>query len=114
MDFLAYGLGLIMRLSGDLVALITLTVCLLTLGGVVFSAVGRISLGELFRFYGLGIVLLIGLGAGMWGKRTAPDFVELPNGLLFQFSDGVVLWLFVTSLVGWVGATAVGLYIWNK
>jgi hypothetical protein len=104
----------IMLMAGDMLALITVMITGVVIGGLFFSAVGRIKFSDIIQYWIIGLILSIALGFGIWVKANDPTHYADPNGWIFGFSNDVVLGLWGLSLFLLFAALGLIAYIINK
>ncbi|MCA9980094.1 MAG: hypothetical protein KDD89_04660 [Anaerolineales bacterium] len=107
-------LSTVMLMAGDILALITAMIPAVVVGGLLFSAVGQVKFTEVIRYWVIGLILTVFLGFAIMSKASNPLYAADPNGLIFGFSNNVVLWLWGASLLFLVGSLGLLVYILNK
>lgn len=106
------AMGMVM--VGDLLALTAVLIPGVVLISILATAVSRVSFKEVLKYWLLSLIITILLGAGLVAKASSESLAAEPNGLLFGFTNSLVVTLLGAAILFLLGSGGLLVYILNK
>lgn len=102
-----------MLMVGDLLVLTAVLIPAVVCIGIIATAIGRVSFRQVLGYWLLSLFLALVTGAGLIAK-AGTDLAAEPNGLLFGFSDSLVLTLLGAAVFFLIASGGLLAYILSK